>query len=72
MGWAGGKDLASSAAFTGLFCRALMACWLKAQADIAQNAPDEHHEDDAVTVDYGSSGSEREDLSDWIAQFHSE
>ena len=30
-GWAGGKDLAASAAFTGFFCRALLRCWLESQ-----------------------------------------
>ena len=26
--WAGGKDLALSAGFTGFFCRAILYCWL--------------------------------------------
>ena len=39
LGWAGGRDLASSADFTGQFCRALMRCW---ETDVKGLVPDPH------------------------------
>ena len=34
--WCGGKDLASSAAYTGVFCRAILRAWLAGREEESQ------------------------------------
>ena len=56
-GWCGGKDLASSAAFTGFFCRALLSCWQQARRTRE------------MEICVHSSGSEMEAEQSWCWAF---
>lgn len=69
-GWAGGKDLAASAAFTGFFCRALLRCWLESQPPILQPPPRlalPPVDEEPAAVEIHSGPEEEILVSDWFS-----